>query len=65
MAVIKTVKVMSSLVHIELDGDEFVTRFEDRWCVLHFLSVGTTEAHERLAAAGMRSRCRRAGSGGC
>ncbi|KAL8276737.1 hypothetical protein RQP46_010846 [Phenoliferia psychrophenolica] len=31
VALIKTTKVMSSLVHIELDSDEFVTRFEDRW----------------------------------
>ncbi|KAK4703694.1 hypothetical protein P7C70_g2519, partial [Phenoliferia sp. Uapishka_3] len=31
IAVIKTTKVMSSLVHIELDNEEYVTKFEDRW----------------------------------
>ncbi|KAM0753778.1 hypothetical protein T439DRAFT_322669 [Meredithblackwellia eburnea MCA 4105] len=31
IALVKSEKIMSSLVHIELDNEDYIVRFEDRW----------------------------------
>lgn len=32
IAGIRTTKEMASIVHVELDENDMITRFEDRWC---------------------------------
>lgn len=48
IAGLRTTKVMRSLVHIELDKEDYITRMEDRW----YVSVPAFRAAERIEADG-------------